>query len=108
MGDVVLSELLGDRGLVPDFCRDLDYFLVIVSPEQSSEALRIAQALRASGKSVAYSLRDQSLGKQMKAAGREGASVVLIIGPDELERGCVVARDMTSGEEREVALSDLI
>jgi len=108
MGDVVLSELLADRGLVPDFCRDLDYFLVIVSPEQSSEALRIAQALRASGKSVAYSLRDQSLGKQMKAAGREGASVVLIIGPDELERGCVVARDMTSGEEREVALSDLM
>ena len=26
----------------------------------------------------------------------------------ELERGCFVARDMTSGEEREVMLSDLI
>ncbi|GIS79360.1 MAG: hypothetical protein CM1200mP14_09260 [Gammaproteobacteria bacterium] len=44
----------------------------------------------------------------MKAAGREGASVALIIGPAELERGCFVARDMTSGEEREVMLSDLI
>ena len=44
----------------------------------------------------------------MKAAGREGASVVLVIGPDELERGCVVARDMVSGEEHEVALSDLM
>ena len=62
MGDVVLSELLADRGLVPDFRRDLDYFLVIVSPRERSEALRIAQALRASGKSVTYSLRDQSLG----------------------------------------------
>ena len=108
MGDVVLGELLADRGLVPTFRRELDYFVVAVSPEERPEALRIAQTLRESGKSVAYSLREQSVVKQMKAAGREGASVVLILGPDELERGCLVARDMTSGEEREVVLSDLM
>ncbi|MCH2464632.1 MAG: histidine--tRNA ligase [Gemmatimonadetes bacterium] len=108
MGDVVLGELLADRGLVPTFRRELDYFVVAVSPEERPEALRIAQTLRESGKSVAYSLREQSVVKQMKAAGREGASVVLILGPDELERGRLVARDMTSGEEREVVLSDLM
>ena len=108
MGDVVLGELLADRGLVPAFQRELDYFVVVVSAQERPEALRIAQALRESGKSVAYSLRDQSLLKQMKVAGREGASVVLIIGPGELERGCFIARDMTSGEEREVVLSDLV
>ena len=108
MGDVVLGELLADRGLVPTFQRELDYFVAVVSAQERPEALRIAQALRESGKSVAYSLRDQSLLKQMKVAGREGASVVLIIGPGELERGCFIARDMTSGEEREVVLSDLV
>ena len=108
MGDVVLGELLADRGLVPTFRRELDYFVVAVSPEERPEALRIAQTLRESGKSVAYSLREQSVVKQMKAAGREGACVVLILGPDELERGRLVARDMTSGEEREVVLSDLM
>jgi histidyl-tRNA synthetase len=108
MGDVVLGELLADRGLVPTYQRELDYFVVVVSARERPEALRIAQALRESGKSVAYSLRDQSLLKQMKVAGREGASVVLIIGPSELERGCFIARDMTSGEEREVVLSDLV
>ena len=108
MGDVVLGELLADRGLIPTFERELDYFVVVVSAQERPEALRIAQALRESGKSVAYSFRDQSLLKQMKAAGREGASVALIIGPAELERGCFIARDMTSGEEREVMLSDLI
>ncbi len=108
MGDVVLGELLADRGLVPTFRRELDYFVVAVSPEERPEALRIAHTLRESGKSVAYSLREQSVVKQMKAAGREGASVVLILGPDELERGRLVARDMTSGEEREVVLSDLM
>ena len=108
MGDVVLGELLADRGLVPTFRRELEYFVVAVSPEERPEALRIAQTLRESGKSVAYSLREQSVVKQMKAAGREGACVVLILGPDELERGRLVARDMTSGEEREVVLSDLM
>ncbi len=108
MGDVVLGELLSDRGLVPTFQRELDYFVVVVSAQERPEALRIAQALRESGKSVAYSLRDQSLLKQMKVAAREGASVVLIIGPGELERGCFIARDMTSGDEQEVVLSDLV
>ena len=108
MGDVVLGELLSDRGLVPKFQRELDYFVVVVSAQERPEALRIAQALRESGKSVAYSLRDQSLLKQMKVAAREGASVVLIIGPGELERGCFIARDMTSGEEQEVVLSELV
>ena len=58
MGDVVLGELLADRGLIPTFERELDYFVVIVSAQERPEALRIAQALRESGKSVAYSFRD--------------------------------------------------
>jgi hypothetical protein len=30
-----------------------------------------------------------------------------VLGPEELERGCVVARDMSNGEEREIALTEL-
>ena len=56
---------------------------------------------------MAYALKEQSVGKQMKAATREGAREVLIVGPDELARGCVVARDMATGEEHEVKLGDL-
>jgi len=43
----------------------------------------------------------------MKSATKEGANKVLVVGPDELERGCVVERDMSSGQEREVPLADL-
>jgi histidyl-tRNA synthetase len=107
MGDVVLGELLADRGLVPEYARSVDYYLVTVGPEQRAEALRIAHALRDRGRSVAYGLREQGVGKQMKTAAREGAREVLILGPDELARGCVVARDMASGEEREVRVEEL-
>jgi histidyl-tRNA synthetase len=107
MGDVVLGELLAERGLRPPYERALDYFLVPVTPEQRDAVLRIAHALRDHGRSVAYALREQAVGKQLKAAGREGAREVLIVGPEELERGCVVARDMSSGSEREVAIGEL-
>jgi histidyl-tRNA synthetase len=107
MGDVVLGELLAERGLLPAFTRALDYFVVAVSAEQRPEALRIAHALRDKGRSVAYALEDVGVTKQLKAADREGAREVLIVGPDELARGCVVAKDMGSGGEREIALADL-
>jgi histidyl-tRNA synthetase len=108
MGDVVLGELLAERGLVPEYARSVDYYLVTVGPEQRAEALRIAHALRDRGRSVAYGLREQGVGKQMKTAAREGAREVLILGPDELARGCVVCRDMASGEEREVRVEELL
>lgn len=107
MGDVVLGELLSDCGLVPGFNRSLDYFIVTISSNERAEAFRIAHMLRENGRSVAYALKNQALAKQLKAAAREGASTVLIVGPDELARGCITARDMESGREREIPLSEL-
>jgi histidyl-tRNA synthetase len=107
MGDVVLGELLAAEGVLPEYTKSLDYFIVPVSGDQRAEALRIAHALRERGRSVAYALRDQGVAKQLKAASREGAREVLIVGPEELARGCVVARLMATGEEREVPLAEL-
>ena len=107
MGDVVLGELLSDRRLRPDTAKRLDYFIVPVTPDQRSDALRIAQTLRGRGHSVAYALRDQGVGKQMKAAGREAAREVLIVGPEELARGIVTGRTLADGAEREIPIGDL-
>jgi histidyl-tRNA synthetase len=107
MGDVVLGELLAERGLMPEYAPEVDYFVVPVTPAQRPETLRIAHLLRDRGHSVAYALRDQAVGKQMKAATREGARTVLLLGPDELAAGTIVARDMKSGEERSIPLSEL-
>jgi histidyl-tRNA synthetase len=107
MGDVVLAELLAEEGLLPEYTRSLDYFVVAVSREQRHDVLRIAHVLRERGSSVAYSLGEQGMTKQLKTASKEGAREVLIVGPDELARGCVLARDMVSGAEREIALTEL-
>ncbi|MEJ2202837.1 MAG: histidine--tRNA ligase [Gemmatimonadota bacterium] len=107
MGDVVLGELLEDRDLLPRYGRQLDDFLVVIGDEQRPTMLRIAHALRDQDRRVAYALRSQSVRRQFKASEAEGARRVLVLGPDELARGVVVARDMATGEEQELRLEDL-
>ncbi len=107
MGDVVLTELLADRGLLPSTGRDADVFFVTIDPKLRLLALELAQAHRALGRRVLYGLRPQSVKKQFSAASVEGARWVVILGPSEVERGMAVVRDMQSGGEKEVPLVEL-
>ena len=106
-GDVVLTELLRERSLLPSTARTVDYFLVTVGEELRPRALALAHALRQGGRSVVYSLKPQPVGKQFKSAGTEGAREVIVLGPAEVERGVAVVRNMASGEERQVSLKEL-
>ena len=107
MGDVVLGELLQERGLRPDYERAVDHFIIAVEAGQQPLALRLAHALRSQGRSVTYALREQTVRKQFSAAATAGAREVIVLGPDEVGRGVAVVRDMKSGEERRVALEAL-
>ncbi|MEX0856432.1 MAG: histidine--tRNA ligase [Gemmatimonadota bacterium] len=107
MGDVVLGELLVERGIAPSYARRIDYFIVSVDESLAPVARRIGASLRSRGHSVAYPLRGQPVRKQFSAASTEGAAEVVILGPDEVARGIAMIRDMESGEEREVPLATL-
>jgi histidyl-tRNA synthetase len=107
MGDVVLTELLAARGLLPSTDRIADLFLVTIAPELRSLALELARVHREKGRRVLYSLRHQSVKKQFSAAASEGTRWVVVLGPSEVERGVAVVRDMISGSESEVALGEL-
>ncbi len=107
MGDVVLVELLGERGLLPPTQREVDLFLVAIVPELRPKLLELARVHRAKGRRVVYSLRHQSVRKQFSAAASEGARSVVILGPSEVERGVALVRDMKTGGESEVPLKVL-
>ncbi len=108
MGDVVLSDLLNERGLAPDTGHSVDHFIVAIGANQAPLARRIAASLRGRGRSVVYDVRGQSVRKQFSAAANEGAREVVVLGPDEVARGVAVIRSMELGTEREVELSDLL
>lgn len=107
MGDVVLGDLLAERGLAPEWAREVDYFVVSIQEEQRGLARRVARTLRGRGHSVVLPLRYQSVGKQFKAASSEGARQVVVLGPDEVARGEALLRDMVEGDERTVELDRL-
>lgn len=107
MGDVVLTELLKDRGRLPGYSREVDYFLVSLGDEARMIALGLARDLRARGASVLYPLRDQGMKKQFAGASTEGAREVVVLGPEEVARGVVRVRVMSTGEERVLDLDAL-
>lgn len=107
MGDVVLGDLVREKGLEPDTAPALDLFVISIGGGQDELVRRIATAQRAAGRSVAYALRGQNVQKQFKAAGNAGARECVVLGPDEVSRGLVVIRDMTTGQEREVPLDEV-
>ena len=107
MGDVVLGELLRDRDLVPGDESALDDFVIHVSEEELPAALRIVHSLRARGRRVGFDYRSRSVGRQFKVANQAGAERVIVVGPEEVERGECVVRSMSTGEEVRMGLTDL-
>jgi histidyl-tRNA synthetase len=107
MGDVVLAQFLEDRGLLPSVAREADLFLVSVGPDLRPLVHELARAHREKGRRVLYSLKDQPVKKQFSAASTEGARWVVVLGPDEVEKGVAVVRNMVSGTEDRVSLEVL-
>lgn len=107
MGDVVLTELLRDRGLLPEMARALDYYLVAVTAEEQDSVLSLAHRLRDEGRSVEYGFRVQGVGKQFKNASALGAEYVVVIGPEEVGQGVVVVKEMATGEETRMSFDQV-
>ena len=104
-GDVVIMELLGDYGLLPELPRDIDDVVYAQQEAQRPHAIAIATRLRASGHRVELLLGTPSQKRALKDADRAGARRIWTIGPKEATRGVALIRDLANGEETEEPLS---
>jgi histidyl-tRNA synthetase len=102
MGDMTLSLLLEQRGLLPAIARTPDVYCVIGGPAERAVAFGDIQALRASGFRVEYPLRELAFGKQFKAAAESGARIALIYGSEEVAKGIVKIRDLGERSEKDI------
>ena len=108
MGDVVLGELLKERGLLPKSDAGVDCYLVIADEALRPAALQLAHDLRDAGCAVEYSLTPAKVGQQFQAASGLGASAAVVIGTAEWNAGEVQWKDLTSGTEARVKVPELI
>ena len=76
--------------------------VVSADPEAFGSRLRVASILREAGLRVRPDGSTRRLGKQLESAAKLGARWAVIVG-EELERGEVVLRDLSSGEQRQLA-----
>ncbi len=102
IGDMTFSLLLEQRGLMPTFIQAPDVYAVIGGPSERMAAFGDIHALRSAGYKVEYPMKETAFGKQFKAAAESGAKLALIYGGDELAKGVVKIRDLSSRTEQEV------
>jgi histidyl-tRNA synthetase len=107
MGDVVLGELLADRGLLAAYRPQIDYYIIAVTETERSTQKQLARRLRDGGHSVSYNFRTGSIGKQFKDADARGARHTIVLGPDEVAGGVAVVKEMSTGAEMKVKLDEI-
>ncbi|MCD6512407.1 MAG: histidine--tRNA ligase [Thermoplasmata archaeon] len=71
------------------------------------EAIKVARMLRKEGIKAEMDLMARNIKKSLDYANRKGISKVVIIAPDEWERGEVIIKDMKSGEQKNVGINEL-
>jgi histidyl-tRNA synthetase len=107
MGDVVLAELLRDRGLAPAGGGTVDVFLAAITEDDLPHVLALAHQLRDAGLRAEYALGVQAVGKQLKLADARNARLAVVIGPDDRARGEVVLKDL-GGKSQEPVPRDQV
>jgi histidyl-tRNA synthetase len=85
------------EGVEAEPAPSLDVF--VVDTTDGSAARDLTHDLRATGLRVDRSFDGRSMKAQMKAAGRSGARVALIVGEQEAADGTVTVRDMVDAEQ---------
>jgi histidyl-tRNA synthetase len=104
-GDVVVTELLAERGTLPSLRRELDDVVFPFSEAERPAAIRLARRLRSEGRAVELVLGRSRPRRVLADADRAGAQRVFLLGPDEFARGVVRVKDLHTQEERDEQLA---
>ncbi len=109
MGDVVLSNVLIDKGLMPDDVSPKPDVFVIAVTDQGAAALGATTAmLRRAGLHVRFSYKEtRKFAKLMKEASNSGAKWAVIL-DDQIANKVVGLKNLATSEQVEVKLEELL
>ncbi len=108
MGDVVLTELLRARDLLPLAELGTEYWIAAEDDSLLPEVMTVAGRLRAKSRSVEYALKSQTLARQLKTASGAGVKNVILLRRNDYANGNVTLKTLADGSERSVALEAFI
>ena len=104
MGDVVLSDLVRSRGLMPPFASSLDVWVAAGAGQDADDRAVLAVTwlagqFRAKGLAVEYSFRRQSLSRQLQLAAGTNARFAVIVNQPDAREGATTVRDLRTSEQ---------
>jgi histidyl-tRNA synthetase len=104
MGDVVLTELLRARDLIPSAELATEYWVAADDESLLPDVMTVAGRLRAKSRSVEYALKAQTLARQLKTASTAGVKSVVLLRREDYPKGNVTVKTLADGSERSVRL----
>jgi histidyl-tRNA synthetase len=107
MGDVVLTELLKARGLLPKFSGGPDAFVLIEEESLRAASLKLVQDLREAGCVVDYPLTPAKPDKQFKRALELDAAFALTLDLSGGVGSAVKVKNLKTREEKLFAAADV-
>lgn len=109
MGDVVLTDLLRDRGLLPSPKQSVDFYLATFTGDMK-RVFGLAPKFRElkPNCTVSHPLSKLKLAKQMDQANYQGAKIVVFVDGDKARAGEFEFKDLRSGEMHTGAPAEIL
>ena len=85
-----------------------EVFGVPLGERAKLEIAKVAAALRAAGVRTDLAYGDRGVKSAMRAADRSGARVALVAGDRDIEAGTLGVKDLSTGDQIDVALNDVV
>ncbi len=108
MGIERLLLLLESSGVEIPNDNKIKLYFAPMGERESEKAFELCSALRSKGIITEIDHMDRGIKSQFKYADKIGAEYVGVIGSNELEKGIVKLKNMTSGEDKEITFADLL
>jgi len=102
-----LMVLMKEKGLLPRVKTVTKVFLVSISASMLDEVIKVGQVLRDEGINCEIDLMNRSLSKQLSYVNSQRIPYAVLFGEKEYAKKQVVVKNMITGKEEKVSVSDL-
>ncbi|WP_044642260.1 histidine--tRNA ligase [Risungbinella massiliensis] len=98
---------LQDQKLQPPYPTGIDCYLIAMGEKAKEKVVPLLNQLRKMGLLAEMDYLDRKMKAQFKAADRENAKYVAILGDDELARQEIQVKNLATGEQESIAIEQL-
>lgn len=96
------------KGIAFETENNLDMYVVSMNAEAKVKAVQLVAAFRKAGITAEMDYLDRKMKAQMKAADRNQAKFVIVLGESELEEQAVNVKTMETGEQEKIPFAELV